>query len=280
MEILIGDQMEQNYQKYIDQVVELVITHGPKLILAIITLIIGSMLINVFSKVLENTFKKMKFDETLRPYLIGILGISLKILLYISVLGMIGIQTTSFIAVLGAAGLAIGLSLQGSLGNFAGGVLILIFKPIRKGDFIEACGVSGTVSSIQPFVTVVLSADNITHYIPNGELSNGVIKNYTIHPERRVDMTFGISYDDDIDKAKDVLMKIGKSAENTNKDQDPQVFVSSLGDNSVNLALRVFASPSNYWGVKAAITETVKKTFDKEGLSFPYPQRDVHIKKD
>ena len=270
----------QKYEKYMDQGVELAMTHGPKLILAVLTLVIGSILISAFSKFLESTFKKMKFDETLRPYLVGILSIILKLLLYISVLGMIGVQTTSFIAVLGAAGLAIGLSLQGSLGNFAGGVLILVFKPIKKGDFIEACGVSGTVSSIQPFVTIVLSADNITHYIPNGTLSNGVIKNYSCHPERRLDLQFGISYSDDIDKAKKVLKEIAEKTEKIHKHLDPQIFVASLGDNSVNISLRVFTTPKDYWDVRADLVETVKKTFDKEGISFPFPQRDVHIIKE
>ena len=153
-------------QFYMDKAGALAMSYGPKVILAIITLFLGSWIIGLFGKVLERTLIKIKFDETLRPYLVGIATTLGKVILYISVIGMLGVQTTSFIAVLGAAGLAVGMALQGSLGNFAGGVLILIFKPIKKGDLIETGGVTGVVESIQPFVTVLLSPDNVVHYIP------------------------------------------------------------------------------------------------------------------
>ncbi|MDA8792575.1 mechanosensitive ion channel [Bacteriovoracaceae bacterium] len=262
---------------YVDKAVEMVMSYGPKVVLAIFTLIIGSWIINILSKVFDRALTKMKFDDTLQPYMVGIGATLLKVILYISVVGMLGVQTTSFIAVLGAAGLAVGMALQGSLGNFAGGVLLLIFKPIKKGDLVEACGVTGVVESIQPFVTVLLSPDNIIHYIPNGALSSGAIKNYSINQERRVDLTFGIGYPDDIDKAKEVFTNVAKSCPNTHSHLGPDIFVSELGDSSVNFAVRPYCKPEHYWDVYFYMHENVKKELDKAGISIPFPQRDVHL---
>jgi small conductance mechanosensitive channel len=269
--------MSINPQVYMDKAATLAMNYGPKVILAIITLFLGSWIIGLLGKVLERALIKIKFDETLRPYLVGIATTLGKVILYISVIGMIGVQTTSFIAVLGAAGLAIGMALQGSLGNFAGGVLILIFKPIKKGDLVEACGVTGVVESIQPFVTVLLSPDNVIHYIPNGALSSGAIKNYSINQERRVDLTFGIGYGDNIDAAKEVLISVAKACPNTLSHLGPDVFVSGLGDSSVDFAVRPYCKPDHYWDVYFYMHENVKKELDKAGISIPFPQRDVHI---
>lgn len=251
--------------------------YGPKVLLALLTLIIGSLCIKICSKVLSKSLDKVKFDETLRPYMIGIATTILKVVLYISVIGMLGIKTTSFIAVLGAAGLAIGMALQGSLGNFAGGVLILIFKPIKKGDLIEAQGVIGVVESVQPFVTVVLSPDNIVHFIPNGALSSGPIKNYSLNQERRVDLVFGIGYGDNIDQAKEVLTRVAKACPNTHSHIGPDIFVTELGASSVDFAVRPYCKPEHYWDVYAYMQENVKKELDKANISIPFPQRDVHI---
>jgi small conductance mechanosensitive channel len=269
--------MDFNSQQYIDQAVELGMTYGPKLILAILTLVIGSVVIGSVTKLLDRVLDKNKFDITLRPYLVGIFSTLLKIILYISVIDMIGVKTTSFVAILGAAGLAVGLALQGSLGNFAGGVLILIFQPIKKGDLIEAQGVTGVVESIQPFVTVLLSPDNIVHYIPNGSLAGGPIKNYSINPFRRVDLTYGIGYGDNIDAAKKVFEKVAKACPNVYPDLGPDIFVSNLGDSSVDFAVRPYCKPEHYWDVFAYMNENVKKELDAAGISIPFPQRDIHL---
>jgi len=269
-----------DYQEYLNSFMKMVVTYGPKLILAIVTLIIGGMIIGVIKRLFIKALRKVNFDSTLEPYLAGILATLFKVILYISVIDMIGVETTSFVAVIGAAGLAVGLALQGSLGNFAGGVLILIFKPIKKGDLIEAQGVLGVVESIQPFVTELLSPDNIIHFIPNGALSSGTIKNYSVHQERRVDLTFGIGYGDSIDEAKKVLMDVAKNCPNTHTHLAPIIFVNELADSSVNIAVKVFCTPALYWDVFAHMQEHGKKALDNAKISIPFPQRDVHVIKD
>lgn len=269
--------MNFNPDVYVAKITEAAAVYGPKVILAVVTLFVGSWIVKMIGKLFNRTLSKVNFDDTLQPYLVGIVTTLLKAILYISVVGMLGVQTTSFIAVLGAAGLAVGMALQGSLGNFAGGVLILIFKPIKKGDLIEAAGVTGVVESIQPFVTVVLSPDNIVHYIPNGALSSGSIKNYSINQQRRVDLTFGIGYTDDIDKAKKIFQDVAKACPHALKDIGPDIFVSGLGDSSVDFAVRPYCKPEHYWDVHIYMHETVKKELDKAGVSIPFPQRDVHL---
>ncbi|MBT4790142.1 MAG: mechanosensitive ion channel [Halobacteriovoraceae bacterium] len=269
--------MNFDTQIYAEKAIEMVMSYGPKILLAIVTLFVGSWVIGILGKIFDSGLSKIKFDDTLQPYLVGIATILGKVILYISIVGMLGVQTTSLIAVLGAAGLAIGMALQGSLGNFAGGVLILIFKPIKKGDLIETNGVIGVVESIQPFVTVLLSPDNIVYYIPNGEISSSPIKNYSINQERRVDLTFGISYTDDIDKAKEVFTNVAKACPNALTNIGPDVFVSELADSSVNFAVRPYCKPVHYWDVYIYMLENVKKELDKAGISIPFPQRDVHL---
>lgn len=255
----------------------MMLNYGPKILLALITLVIGNWLVNRIGKLIQSSLSKAQFDETLQPYLVGVGVTLLKVILYISVIGMLGVETTSFIAILGAAGLAIGLALQGSLSNFAGGVLILIFKPIRKGDVVEVQGITGTVDSIQPFVTVINSGDRVVNFVPNSSIASGIVKNHTMHNERRVDLTFGIGYGDDLDKAKEVLTNLAKSCPGVHEHLEPKVFVSSLGDNSVNIAVRPFCTPQNYWDVFAYMQEHGKKELDKAGISIPFPQRDVHL---
>ena len=195
----------------------------------------------------------------------------------ISVASMIGIETTSFIAILGAAGLAIGLALQGSLGNFAGGVLVLLFKPFKVGDFIDAQGVAGTVSEIQIFNTIIKTPDNKVIIVPNGAVYNGVITNFSKEATRRVDFVFGIGYGDDIKKAKEVIARLVDADERAMKDPAPTIVVSELADSSVNISCRVWVNASDYWGVFFDLTENVKLTFDAEGISIPFPQQDVHM---
>ncbi|NQY18393.1 mechanosensitive ion channel family protein, partial [Alteromonas sp.] len=201
----------------------------------------------------------------------------LKVMLLISVASMIGIETTSFIAVVGAAGLAIGLALQGSLANFAGGVLILIFKPFRVGDTIEAEGYLGSVAEIQILYTVLNTFDNRRVVIPNGNLSNATLTNVSVYDKRRCDMTFGIGYDDDIDKAKKILQRLFEEDERSLTEPAPRICVGGLGDNSVDLMFRPWVGTDDLWPYYWDMQEKVKKAFDEEGISIPYPQRDVHL---
>lgn len=200
-------------------------------------------------------------------------------MLIISVIQMIGVETTSFIAVLGAAGLAIGLAFQGTLANFAGGALLLVFKPYKVGDLIEAQGQLGVVKEIQIFTTILLSPQNKTIILPNGAVSNGDITNYTTEGKIRVDLTVGISYNSDIKKAKNILMDVMKSDENVLSDPAPFVGVSELADSSINLAVRPWSKPEHYWNVYFDTLENCKNALDKGGISIPFPQMDVHLSK-
>ncbi len=258
-----------------DQAAAMVMTYAPKVILAIVTLLIGLWLIGRLVRVLEARLTAK--DPTLSKFLCGLIGVTLKILLLISVASMVGIATTSFVAIMGAAGLAVGLALQGSLANFAGGVLILIFKPFKVGDVIEAQGYLGTVVEIQILYTILNTFDNRRIVIPNGNLSNSSLINLSAYDTRRVDMSFGIGYGDDIGKAKATIMRLLEQDERVLKDPAPMVVVGNLGESSVDFTVRVWAKAADYWGIYFDMQENVKKTFDAEGISIPFPQRDVHI---
>jgi len=260
-----------------EKAISLVMTYTPKLLLAILTLVVGLWLVNRFVSLLDHRLGKK--DPTLNKFLCGLISVVLKLMLFISVASMIGIETTSFIAVVGAAGLAIGLALQGSLANFAGGVLILIFKPFKVGDTIEAEGHLGSVEEIQILYTVVNTFDNKRIVIPNGSLSNATLTNVSVYDKRRCDMTFGIGYDDDIDKAKEVLQRLFEEDERSLSDPAPRICVGGLGDNSVDLMFRPWVATDDLWPYYWDMQEKVKKAFDEEGISIPYPQRDVHIYK-
>jgi small conductance mechanosensitive channel len=260
-----------------DEAITLVMAYAPKVVLAIITLIVGMWLVNRFVRLLDS--KLGKKDPTLNTFLCGLLSLILKVLLLISVASMVGIATTSFIAVIGAAGLAIGLALQGSLGNFAGGVLILIFKPFKVGDVIEAQGYLGSVVEISILYTIVNTFDNRRIIIPNGDLSNSSLTNLSAYSTRRCDMSFGIGYGDDIDKAKATIRRIIEEDERSLKDPEPMIVVGSLGDSSVNLTVRAWTKTADLWPFYWDMQERVKKAFDAEGISIPFPQRDVHMYK-
>jgi len=263
-----------------DRIYDITMTYGPKLIGALITLIVGLWIISVLRGVLRKRFEKQNMEPSLRGFLNSLIGILLKAMLWIAVIGMMGVQMTSFIAILGAAGLAVGMALSGTLQNFAGGVMILLFKPFKTGDFIDAQGYMGIVNEIQIFNTILKTPDNKTIIIPNGGLSTSSMVNFSKEPKRRVDFTFGIGYGDDVDKAKEVLMKLIKADERIiNDPAEPFIAVSELGDSSVNLVVRVWAEAANYWGIYFDLTEKVYKTFDKEGLNIPFPQMDVHVHK-
>lgn len=260
-----------------DLLVNYAITYGGKIMLAVLTLLIGLWLIKKFTKMLRRVFEERSFDKSLQTFLISFIGITLKLLLIISVITMVGVQMTSFIALLGAAGLAFGMALSGTLQNFAGGVMLLILKPFKVGDYIEAQGFAGTVKEMQIFHTILNTPDKKLIIIPNGGLSTGSLINYSTEPTRRVDWTFGIGYSDDIDKAKRVILEVLSADERILKDPEPFVGVSSLGASSVDIATRVWVNAADYWDVFFKMNEEVKKAFDKQEISIPFPQHDVHI---
>ncbi|MAA65921.1 MAG: mechanosensitive ion channel protein MscS [Alteromonadaceae bacterium] len=253
----------------------MVIAYAPKVLLAIITLIVGLWLIKRVIGVLDR--KLGAKDPTLNKFMCGLISAILKIMLLISVASMVGIETTSFIAVIGAAGLAIGLALQGSLGNFAGGVLILIFKPFKVGDTIEAQGFLGSVVEIQILYTIINTFDNRRIVIPNGDLSNSSLTNLSAYENRRCDMTFGIGYGDDIDKAKAICKRLIEEDPRSLKDPEPLIVVGALGDSSVDLIVRAWVKAGDLWPFYWDMHERVKKAFDAEGVSIPFPQRDIHV---
>jgi len=268
-----------NTDKILEQLTQIAVEYGPKLIGAIVVLIIGGWIIKGLTRATGKMMDKSKMDESLKPFLKGIVGMLLKILLFISVLGMVGIEMTSFIAIMGAAGLAIGMALSGTLQNFAGGVMILVFKPFKVGDLIDAQGYLGIVKEIQIFNTILTSLDNKTIIIPNGGLSTSSMTNYSTEEERRVDWTIGIAYGDDVDKARAVIKRLCDQDSRILKDPEVFIQVSELADSSVNFAVRAWVKAPDYWGVFFDLNENVYKTFGSEGLNIPFPQMDVHVHK-
>lgn len=261
---------------YTTKAIEMIMEYGPNLILALLTLFIGLWVIKSVTRLTEKVLKKRNVDESLVPFLRSMINIIFKAILVISVIEMVGVETTSFVAILGAAGLAVGMALSGTLQNFAGGVMILIFKPYKVGDFIETQGHMGIVKEIQIFNTILNTVDNKTIIVPNAPISSSSMTNFSTESTRRVDMTFGIGYNDDIDKAKDVLKTLVEADGRVLKDPQYFIAVAELADSSVNFVVRVWVNSSDYWGVFHDMQENVKKAFDKENISIPYPQMDVH----
>ena len=254
---------------------ELLMRFVPTLLLALLTLIVGFWIISRVMARFDVMLEHRHLELTLRKFLVNLCSILLKALVIISVASMVGVATTSFIAILGAAGLAVGLALQGSLANFAGGALILFFKPFKVGDLIEAQGYLGFVKEIQIFVTILTTLDNQRVIIPNGLLSNGCVTNLNAEPQRRVDMVFGISYSDDILRVKQVLEEIIRSDGRILTNPTHEVYVKEHAESSINMLVRVWVKPEDYWGVYFHMHEQVKLTFDRQGISIPFPQRDV-----
>src|SRR6056297_1588650 len=263
---------------YVSQLQDLVIQYGLKLIFAIIIIFIGMKVIKYIVNLFEKSFKD-KIEPTLMKFLKSVSKALLNVLLFLSAAATLGIEMTSFVAVLGAMSFAIGLSLQGSLANFAGGVLILLSKPFKAGDFIEAAGHKGTVVEIQILYTVLNTPDHKQVVIPNGDLSNSDIINYSAYKQRRLDMVFGIGYDDDIKKAKELLQEIVAENEMILDDPAPIIKVGELAGSSVNFDVKVWIDTSNYWAAFYDMQETVKLRFDEEDIGIPYPQMDVHLDK-
>ncbi len=263
--------------RHVDTAIDLALLYGPRLLLAVLVLLVGLWVVARVVNLMGAGMERANTEPTLARFLKNLVSMGFKALLFISVASMVGIETTSFIAILGAAGLAIGLALQGTLANFAGGVLVLLFRPFKVGDFVEAQGVTGTVQSIQIFSTVINTGDNKRIIVPNGAISNGIITNYSAEPKRRVDLVFGIGYGDDIGRAKAIIAELAGRDERIHADPAPFIAVSNLGESSVDLTVRVWVDVDNYWGVNFSLIENVKLAFDDAGISIPFPQRDVHL---
>ena len=256
---------------------ELVAFYGLKIVAAIVIFIVGRWVARALKRLTVRMMTKAEIDETLISFVGNLTYVVLLIFVIIAALNQLGIQTTSFIAIIGAAGLAIGLALQGSLANFAAGVLMIIFRPFKVGDYVEAAGVAGVVEQVQIFTTQLKTPDNKTIIIPNASVTGGTITNFSAKDTRRVDMVIGVGYGDDLKKVREILEDILAKDDRILKDPEPTIGVMELADNSVNFAVRPWVKSEDYWGVYFDSTETVKRRFDEEGISIPYPQRDVHL---
>jgi len=253
--------------------------YGVKIIAALVIFVIGKWLARKLGNATKKVMERREVDAALVNFTSSLVYYALLVFVVIAALGQTGIQTASFVAIVGAAGLAIGLAMQGSLSNFAAGVLIIIFKPFKIGDFVEMAGTAGVVENIMIFTTEMKTGDNKKIIVPNSSVLGGVITNYSANDTRRVDLVMGIGYNDDIDKAKQVLEEIINADERILKDPAPLIAVSELADSSVNFAVRPWVKSADYWAVYFALNETVKKRFDQEGISIPYPQQDIHLHK-
>lgn len=270
-------KVEQEIVELTEYVMKLLAEHGLKVLGAIVVLAVGWKVINKLVSLLDKSFKRSQIEPSLGIFLCAFGLWLFRILLLLSVAAMMGVQTTSFLAVLGSAGLAIGLALQGSLANLAGGVLILFLRPFKVGDFIETSAISGTVKKILLFNTEITAIDNRVYIIPNGALANSNILNYSIEPTRRMDFEVGISYSDSIQKAREVMMSVIKNDDRVlSEPVAPQVMVSALADSSVVMRLRLWTTTVNYWPLMFDLNEKVKNALDENGISIPFPQRDVH----
>jgi len=251
--------------------------YGLKIIAAIVIFVVGRWVARALRNVIKKMMAKGDVDETLISFVGNLTYITLLAFVIIAALNQLGIQTTSFIAVIGAAGLAIGLALQGSLANFAAGVLMILFRPFKAGDYIEGAGVAGTVEEIQIFATQLKTPDNKTIIVPNAKMMGDNITNYSAKDTRRVDMVIGVGYSDDLKKVREILEDILAKDDRILEDPAPTIGVLELGDNSVNFAVRPWVKTEDYWGAYFDVTETVKRRFDEDGISIPFPQRDVHL---
>ena len=252
---------------------------GIKVATALAIFLIGKFLIKILVRGIGKVMQKQGVDKTLETFICNLVRISLMVVVVIAAIGAIGIQTTSFIAIFGAAGLAVGLALQGSLSNFASGVLIILFRPYRVGDFIEAAGIAGSVEQVQILTTILKTGDNKQIIVPNSQIMDSIITNYSANDTRRVDMVVGVSYDDDLDKVRKTLEELLAADSRILTEPAPTIAVSALADSSVNFVVRPWVNSADYSGVMFELTEAIKKRFDAEGISFPFPQQDVHLYK-
>jgi len=260
-----------------EKIWELATSYGVRLVAAVVLLVVGRWIAKLLRRIFKKVMTKRAVDVTISSFVGSLIYYLLLAFFVIAALGQLGVQTTSLVAILGAAGLAVGLALQGSLANFAAGFLMILFRPFTVGDYIEGAGTAGTVEKIQIFSTQLQTPDNKTVIVPNAGLTSGNIVNYSTKGTRRVDMTFGIGYDDDIDKAKAIIEEMIQADARVLPDPAPVIAVAALADSSVNIVVRPWVKSSDYWGLFFELTEKIKKRFDAEGISIPFPQRDVHV---
>lgn len=270
--------MNINIEAILQKVYEYLAQYGFRVIGALIIFLIGRWLAKIVSRWIEAALIKSRIDKTLAKFVKNLSHIVLLIFVVMAALAPLGVETTQFAVVVGAAGLAIGLALQGSLANFASGFLMIIFRPFKVGDFIEAAGVKGTVKEIQIFNTIINTPDNIRVIIPNAQLTGGNILNYTINGTRRIDLVVGISYEDDLKKAKRVIEEVLARDDRVLKDPSPTIAVSGLGDSSVNFVVRPWVNSADYWAAYFDLTAEIKLALDENDITIPFPQRDVHLK--
>ncbi len=261
----------------LDGLVLMITAYGLKVIAAVVILLVGLWLAKRLRSVFRASGEKKGVDPTLIGFASSLLYGALVVFVIIAAVGQLGVQTTSFVAVIGAAGLAVGLALQGSLSNFASGVLLILFKPFKAGDFIKAGGEAGTVVEIGILTTELRTPDNVQIIMPNSSVMGGAITNVSAHPTRRVDMTVGVGYGDDLNKAKRIIEELLSADARVLADPAPQIVVANLGDSSVDFAVRPWVNSGDYWAVKFDFTKAVKEAFDAQGVSIPFPQRDVHV---
>lgn len=263
---------------YWDKLNDMVIEYAPRVLVAALTLIIGLLIIKLFRRVLKRLMTERGFDPTLLKFVMDVFTWIFRVLLIISVIGKLGVETTSFVAAIGAAGLAIGLSLQGSLSNFAGGLLIVMFKPFRVGDYIEAQGQAGTVNSIQIFSTRIITSNNQVIYMPNGALSNGTIKNFSQEPLRRAEIVLNVAYNSNLKQVKDIILQVIKQDERVLDEPDAGVEIKTLGENGIDVVATMWTERQNHAATVSDFYENIKLAFEEAGIELPYPQRDVHMK--
>lgn len=270
----------ENLKDLWNEAVTWVMDFLPALITAVVILVAGMWIIRLINRLVKRFFDKRDYDPSLETFLQSFIKAALKFLLFVLVVTQLGVPASSLVALVGAAGLAVGLALQGSLSNFAGGILILLFKPFKIGDFISAQGVDGTVKEISIFTTKLSTFGNQVAIIPNGQLSNNNIINYNAEKTRRDKIDVGIGYGSDLKRAKEILLEICAADKRILKDPAPEVYVAELADSSVNLSLRFWARNEDFWGAHFEVMETMKLRFDQEGIEIPFPQREVYMKKD
>lgn len=256
-----------------------VVGFAKNLVIALLIFYVGRMVIGLVVRGLRKVMQRQEVDKTLETFVCNLVRMALLVVVIIAAIGALGIQTTSFIAIFGAAGLAVGLALQGSLSNFASGVLIVLFRPYKVGDYIEGAGISGTVEQVQILTTLLKTPDNKAVIVPNSQIMDSVITNYSANDTRRVDMVVGVSYDDDLDKVRKTIQELVAADDRILPDPECTIAVSALADSSVNFVVRPWVKTQDYWGVKFDLTEAIKKRFDQDGISIPFPQQDVHLYK-
>lgn len=262
-----------------DKGIDLGLNFSIKVATAVAIFLAGKFIVRLLIRAISKLMEKQAIDKTLMTFVCNLVRITLMVVVVIAAIGALGVQTTSFIAIFGAAGLAVGLALQGSLSNFASGVLIVLFRPYRVGDFVEAAGIAGSVEEVQILTTILKTGDNKQIIVPNSQIMNSIITNYSANDTRRIDMIVGVSYGDDLDKVRRTIEELVAADDRILDEPEATIAVSALAESSVNFVVRPWVKTVDYWAVMFALTEAIKKRFDKEGISFPFPQRDVHIYK-